>query len=387
MLPTGHIRGLDGLRALAILWVILWHTETSMGFPESQLGPFLPLVMGGWAGVDLFFALSGFLITSRLRDEEASREAAGGARRFDLARFYLRRALRILPIFYFVFLLNFLVFGRIFFCRSTLLPAHLAEVPKLAPIAFATFWGNYYMSYFPDVRPGTAFQVYWSLCVEEHFYLLWPLALVLVRSLRRRLLLAVLVCLAMLALRAVVRAWDLEPEMTVHFASHYRMDSILIGAAVALGFRQLAAAPRLRRAALAASTVAVVVLMLTAQLSVLPPPTVLGASLGYSLLALSAALLVAEVAASPSGPLVRLLEARPLAAIGGVSYGMYLIHLQMIDFARRLISFFTLTPSLERSWTCYLLSVALSFAIASLLYRLIERPFLRWKVRLGSGYR
>src|SRR4051794_4898883 len=103
-----HFRGFDGMRAIAILLVILWHTRSSIGFPVAALGRFHDLVMFGWTGVDLFFALSGFLITSLLLDEERSART----RTFSLGAFYFRRALRILPPYYFVLAVNALVLSH-----------------------------------------------------------------------------------------------------------------------------------------------------------------------------------------------------------------------------------------------------------------------------------
>src|SRR5512146_2421844 len=108
-----HVRSFDGVRGLAILLVIAYHTVGATAYPDATLGWARPLLMSGWAGVDIFFALSGFLITTLLLREENRERLAGRPARFSLSRFYLRRALRILPAFFAVFALNVFVFSRL----------------------------------------------------------------------------------------------------------------------------------------------------------------------------------------------------------------------------------------------------------------------------------
>ena len=146
-----RLHGLDTLRALAILTVMPYHLSNH--FPEALR----PASHFGWMGVDLFFVLSGFLIATQMF------QPCLDGRTLDIPTFYARRAYRILPAFFAVLLLYILV------------PAW-REAPGLqAPWQFATFTENLLIDY----RTNQAFSHAWSLCVEEHFYLVLPLLTVL----------------------------------------------------------------------------------------------------------------------------------------------------------------------------------------------------------------
>lgn len=334
-----------------------------------------PLVLNGWAGVDLFFALSGFLITWLILREEGAHRAAAGRPQFSLKAFYLRRALRILPPFVFVFLLNFLLFG----------PLHLSSVAladasgsrrALDVFAYATFWGNYFRAYLQEVDPGQAFTVLWSLCVEEHFYLLWPPVLTLVSRGRARLLLAVSICVGLMALRWVVTAQGLETPDNVHFLSHYRLDSILWGATGALALDVLSARPRARALALALSGTVLLLVLGTRHPGTASP---LHQSLGLTALATTATLLVLEVAGRPASRGVALLERAPLRAVGKVSYGMYLLHFQVMELAWPLVFWFEPASSLAAYLAAFVIVSGLVYGAAALMYRYVEKPFLSLK--------
>jgi peptidoglycan/LPS O-acetylase OafA/YrhL len=380
--------GLDGLRAIAILLVIVWHAAISTGFPEAAMAGLRPLIMNGWAGVDLFFALSGFLITSLILREEGARARATGEQRFGLGRFYVRRALRILPVFYVVFLLNTFVLAQIPLFSSIKARQLEANGSFLGLFPYATFWGNYFPAYSPRLSaaafydPGEAYLVYWSLCVEEHFYLLWPLLLVLVKSWRLRLGISLAVCAGLAVLRAAASGggWELAPA-NLHVVSHYRLDAILWGAAAALLVERWRPSDRARRVALLLAGSTLAAFLGTRALSIRPPATTLGMSLGMSAMAVTAALIVLEVASAPRSPVTRLLDWMPLRRIGQVSYGMYLVHFQAMDLGGLLLQSGPRRPTLTAFLAAALLFAALSFALAWVLHQLVERPFLRLKDR------
>jgi peptidoglycan/LPS O-acetylase OafA/YrhL len=388
--------GFDGVRAVAILLVIVWHTAVVTGFPEEAMGAFRPLIMSGWMGVDLFFALSGFLITTLLVREEAAGadEGVPGKGRIHLARFYLRRGLRILPIFYLVFAVNTLVLAR-FPIFSTIHARQLAAHRSfLGLVPYATFWGNYFPAYSPRFSsrlfydPGESYLVYWSLCVEEHFYLLWPLFLFAVRDRRARLATALAVCAGVCVLRfvAAARGWEAS-DTTYHSVSHYRLDAILWGAAAALVHDRWPMTSAVRRGALGVGVAAVAALLVTRALSLRPPSTLLGLSVGMTALAVTAALLVLELGSAPRSGLARALEIAPLRSIGRVSYGMYLVHFQMMDLGSFLLQRGPTQPTLPAFFSACLLFAALSYAAAWVLYRAVERPFLDIKDRYFSAGR
>lgn len=224
--------------------------------------------------------------------------------------------------------------------------------------------------------------MYWSLCVEEHFYLLWPTVLTLVRAPRLRVVVGAMVCAVLPCVRALAHLQLTEGWKAVHMLSHFRIDSILWGALVAFGYERLVARPRLRVGLLAASSAVVLALALRGDLSKPMSVTWLGASLGLSALAASGATLVAHVAASPRGALTRALEARPLRALGRASYGMYLVHFQVLDVARPLLAPLRRVAPLHLLATFALVSLG-SLAVATLLHVALERPMARLKVRMG----
>lgn len=374
------------MRAVAILLVVVWHGACETGFPIAAMGLLWPVVMTGWAGVDLFFALSGFLITALLLREEQRAVSAGEPPHFSLGRFYARRALRILPPFYAVFLVLTFVLARWPLFSTVGARQVWAESSPLGLVPYATFWGNYFDAYGRAwfgraTYPGHAYDVFWSLCVEEHFYLLWPLVLVAVKGLRARLGVAVAVCLGLSVLRhlAIAGAWD-EPK-AVHYLSHYRMDSILWGGIGALLSFSHPPSAGMRRTLLGATALLLAALVLTRTMSVRPTGETLGFSLGFSLLAIVSTLFLLELAASPTGRLVRALEWRPLVVVGRASYAMYLLHFPMIDLGRTLFFAVPRPPTIANLLLSSAVFVVLTFAAGWALHRAVERPFLALKER------
>lgn len=384
-----RFRGFDGLRAVAILLVVSWHGALASRFPVEAMGALRPIVMTGWAGVDLFFALSGFLITSLLLREERHNEGVTGAPWFSLRAFYLRRVLRIMPVFYVVFLLATFVFSLALPSYHGRQVLHVGSWLGLWP--YATFWGNYFVNW-PSLtaghrvwNPGEGYTVLWSLCVEEHFYLLWPALLAICKRPQVRLVIALTVCVALMGARWLALARLAVPHQAIHALSHFRIDSILWGAAGAIAVDRwpaVLAAVRVRRIALASVGVAITVLVGLGALSVLPPPTPLGISVGLTLLAVFSTLLLGELVGSPASPLVRVLELRPIAWLGRLSYAMYLVHFAAIDVGRRVFFSVPREPTLTTLLQAFVLFVGISVAAAAVLHYTVERPFLRLRDRL-----
>ena len=388
--PDHHprFRGFDGLRAVAILLVLLWHTFVVTSFPAAALGPLRPLVLTGWAGVDLFFALSGFLITSLLLREEQGRLDQGRPQGFSLGRFYGRRALRILPVFYVVFALNSYLLSWMPVFRSIRAQEVWRGDSPLGLVPYATFMGTYFLTYGhkwfpapPIVLPGEAYDVFWSLCVEEHFYLLWPAFLLLVRSLRARVAVAVAICVSLPALRAAAIGLGWDEQFAVHFASHYRLDSILWGGLAALVLPHLTLTVRQRRLLLLGIAGLVALLAVTRTLSVMPPVSALGEGPGLSLLALGTALLLIDLVREPESLLGRVLEWRPLALVGQLSYAIYLVHLPMMDLGSHILFGVPRAATLGNLALACVLFTALSVAAAWVLHVVVERPALTLKDR------
>jgi len=140
---AGYIRGLDGLRAVGILLVTLIHSAFVLGFPYQDGSWREALVGSGWMGVDLFFVLSGFLITRLVLQEEQQNVHLLTSATFSLKNFYLRRTLRIFPAFYCVVLLNLFVFGQMGL-RTVAPTAWVLQAEPASLLSVLTFTSNYY---------------------------------------------------------------------------------------------------------------------------------------------------------------------------------------------------------------------------------------------------
>ncbi len=337
---------LDGLRCLSILPVI-WHHST----PAP-----LPGVLGkGAFGVHLFFAISGFLITTLLLRERDARP--GG---ISLSRFYVRRALRIAPLYYAVLALYALhaVFfladspARAYFLRS--LPFH------------ATYTGNWFAD--PAFAGTIIFGFSWSLAVEEQFYLVWPWVLGRGRGV---LWPAAFMLVAMgahvLAARGSLAGWvdpsGLGQRMLLGIAPPICLGALLACVLHArLGFLLLGSA--LGHRASAPGLLAALVLMLVTDAT---PLLVVHAVM---------ALLVGAVCVRRDHGLARVLEVPLARLVGTVSYGMYLFHVGVIGLVKWL-----LPDAWHPAIAIFTLAVPLTFAAAWVSYRFFEMPFLALKNR------
>jgi peptidoglycan/LPS O-acetylase OafA/YrhL len=361
------IRPLDGLRGIAVSLVLLLH----FGY-----------LNGGWIGVQLFFVLSGFLITGVL---VADRNAPLGA---YLRRFYWRRTLRIFPLYY----------GYL----AVLAIAYAAwELPKRFPENAATLLTyTYNFTRASDFQPSPFFTHFWSLAVEEQFYLVWPL---LVHALSRRAL--VLLSAALVVLGPVMRGalavfYDdgraaYEVGDAVYWFTLSHADAFAAGALVAL----LGLGARVTRPALVAvAATGVVAAAGAVNLSLLRssgaelPMGTLGFPLasianhfhvwGYTLLNLAAAALVAAaVAAHQRGGIVAGLGWGPLAGLGKISYGVYVLHWPLLVLFNASVRYRGMTV---RGAILCAVWFALVVAVAWLSWRFYESRFLALKDR-GPG--
>ena len=361
----GPLRTLDGLRGIAVSLVLLLH----FGY-----------LNGGWIGVQLFFALSGFLITGVLL---ADSDTPLG---HYLRRFYWRRSLRILPLY-----LGYLaVLG--FAYTAWGLPE---ELPAAAP-SLLTYTHNF-TRFSTDWQPSPFFTHFWSLAVEEQFYLVWPFV---VHALSRRALagLSAALVVAGPAMRGVIAAaladgrsaYDVGDAVYWFTLSH--ADAFAAGALVAvLGLGERVTRPSLV-AAVAAGTVvmagAVNLSALRSSGADLPLGT-LGFPLasianhfhlwGYTLLNLAAAALVAAaVSAHYRGGIVAGLAWAPLAGLGKISYGVYVLHWPLLVLFN---ASFRYRPMSVRGALMCAMWFALVVAVAWVSWRFYEAPFLALKDR------
>jgi peptidoglycan/LPS O-acetylase OafA/YrhL len=351
-----HIPALDGLRGLAILLVV--PHNVSMG-TQGIARVFTFAAGAGWIGVQLFFVLSGFLITRNLLESH-------GASNYYRA-FFGRRLLRIFPL-YFLFL----------FVALVVLPAAgVGAVQYLHDrshqIWLWTFLINWTTPFGLNV---VGFGQFWSLAIEEQFYAIWPLV---VATWSARLL---RLCLALAAGALVVRCLFLLlglPEDTAYTFTVARMDAVALGAAVAVAAHGAARASWFNRPDSLVWSAIGLLLLGAAITRGYPARAVSTLTIGQSLSAVAFALMVMAASSRGTGWWRKCLELSWLRAVGKYSYGMYVLHLllEMLwheAIVSRLSWAGTFAPVLHM-----LAITGVSFGAAVVSYHLIETHFLRLK--------
>jgi len=357
-----RIEGLDGLRAIAVLAVLLYHMR--------------PAAMpGGFLGVDVFFVISGFLITTLLLRELHAQH------RLDVARFWLHRARRLLPALVLVVLvsisLGFIVGGDL-----------LVNIRRqtLGALTFSNNWleigaGS---NYFAHTSP-LLFMNFWSLAVEEQFYLCWPVLLAFImaytKSLRGRVLTALGIAAAS-ALGMMVLFELGEPSSRVYYGTDTHLFGLMIGAALAFAAAS-AARPldtpwwqRMRAPAAHTALLLLLVSMLTmAQSSAL---TFRGGIVVASLLT---AVVIAALL-GPDGALRRGLQWPPLVWVGQRSYGIYLWHWPMILIVTAALPASTADSALN--WFTSALALGLTLVLSWASFRWLEVPVRRLGFRVAA---
>ena len=341
----GYRPALDGLRALAVLAVIAYHDNYAWA-------------KGGFLGVDLFFALSGFLITTLLVLEYHRGSTV------RLAEFWARRARRLLPA-----LLLVLCFVAVY-TRFAVVPWERISVRDdgIASLFYVTNWrfianGQSYFHLFSAASP---LRHMWSLAIEEQYYLVWPLVVLACLRVRRgSVRLLACVCAAGALLSVIAMAWRFTPAdpTSAYYATDARAHTLLIGALLALLF--IVWQPRARaQALLAALSVAALVAVLVAwhATSGTAAAYYRGGSAAFAVVAV---LLIAG--ALQPGPLSVLLSQKPLVWIGRISYGLYLWHWPINVWL--VPSRVSLGPN-----ALNLLRLVVTFAAAVVSYLLVERP-------------
>jgi len=325
-------------------------------------------VDGGFFGVDVFFVLSGFLITTLLV-EEFQRTS-----RISLRSFYTRRALRLLPALG-VVLVAVVVYAQIDLAGGV---AHSVRIEALWTALYGLNW--YFVVEHNPLLTLLHLGHAWSLSIEEQFYLVWPLLLLGLLRLRlaaRALVTAALVGAGVSAVVMVaVAPHGLAGEFHALYGTDARAQGLLLGAALGLaavhGMLPARAGPR---AALAVAGWAAAGLLVLLFAGVVGSRS--GSFLddgGYTLVALAAAALLAYLVVEPHAPLARVLAVRPVRDVGRISYGLYLWHLPVflvLDGERTGLSF----------WPLLALRFAVTFAAAFVSYVVVERPALLLKRR------
>jgi peptidoglycan/LPS O-acetylase OafA/YrhL len=340
---------LDGIRALAVTAVVLFHAGVGG-------------LRGGFLGVDTFFVLSGFLITSLLLQE------ASGEGRVRLARFWVRRARRLLPALLAVLAVT-VIAGHYLLDSDAL---GLLRTDEYAALGYVANWRMIFRGtgYAAATATPSPLQHTWSLGIEEQFYLLWPLlvaglcAWVAARRAYRMLL---CLCLGGTVVSQVLCAVLFRPGSIgrAYYGTDTRAQALLLGA----GLAALLALGGLRRARLGIP--AAVALVITAGLWHAADDQASWLYRGgLTLAALATALLIAHVIVEPDAPIGRALAVPPLVWLGRISYGVYLWHWPLFTFV-------TADATGLSRWPLLAVRLAGTLAVAVLSYHLIEQPVRR----------
>ena len=347
-LPT-----LDGWRALSIALVVLHHSQVHVSVPV--LGPMLQWLSNiGEVGVEIFFAISGLLICSRLLDEESRNT------RINVKAFYIRRFFRILPAALFYLLVIAILaafhviplspldwFGSLFFFRNyAMLSAYLQH----SPLALHWYTGHF-----------------WSLSMEEHFYLVLPAVLVCFKRLRFRVLGAMAICIA---LWRSFLAHVMHDNYQLTFRTDTHVDALLIPAMIAIALYPVLRNPVARRYLPAWSFPIFVAFEIGLLLTRIP--------LFFTLQAIVLPLLILSTVLHPKTIQGSILEFPPLRWVGWISYSLYLW--QQLFFG---VNFVGSPPALAALRHPPISFLAL-LGCATFSYYVVEKPFIRWGHQLAS---
>jgi peptidoglycan/LPS O-acetylase OafA/YrhL len=374
------VPALDGLRGLAILLVMTFHFGWAAP-PVGRLGKILAFFMNfGWTGVDLFFVLSGFLITGILLDSKR------GPAYFR--SFYAKRALRLFPLYFGVLALTLNV-----------LPHFVSyDTPALRLLLHEQWWlWTYSANVSVALRHGEVIwnagwlrlAMLWSLSVEEHFYLVWPL---LVFLLPRRSILKLSVALVATAplLRWAAFGAGVAPY-TLYCFTAFRADSLAMGGALAVVVREPELLPwALRHAKWAAAVALGTVAAITARRKFFAHLDPLVDVVGLTAIAvLFGAILLLTVAAPEPSRLRRFLSHPGVTFFGRYSYGAYMLHYPLGPAYDRLFPVAGLTRLMGSEVAAivsyWALATAMTFACAFVCFRVYEKPFLDLKKFFESG--
>ncbi len=370
-LSGAHVPALDGVRGLAILMVLVFHFVAQTTATNGVEAAVTRVLSYGLLGVDLFFVLSGFLITGLLYDARAD---PGYFRNF-----YMRRVLRIFPLYYGVLFVVFFILPLVPALRGSEIAGlgeHQAWAWLYGVNVYVSIQGGWVLSYI---------EHFWSLAVEEHFYFVWPLIVWLLAR-RPRALMAAALGLAVLSLgaRAAASLGGVNPVAIAVFTP-FQLDALCLGGFFAVWLRQPGGEAGVRRALLPVALVAGAAL---AGEFGLHRVTDVGLSLARAVRlglfrVVLASLLLWAVLAPASSLLVRFFRSRTMVTLGKYSYGLYVYH--------HFLSYYFVTHGTDLALAGALGSHGLAVAVqaaggmaasmgaAWLSYELFEKHFLRWK--------
>lgn len=353
---TSYVPALDGIRGVAILLVLLFHSGLIILGSGEAGHAYEVIARSSWCGVDLFFVLSGFLITGILLDARASSHY--------FRNFYARRVLRIFPLYYGVILWLFL---------------QNPEFPnQIWYWLYLQNWGPL----FGGETPPMVVQPFWSLAIEEQFYLFWPF---LIYFLNRRVIGWVCGALFLLSLvaRCIAKVQGVDP-MTIYTVTFFRLDTLSAGALIAVWIRNDVQHVRLSRIAspalLGFFAAWCAVLFWDGGFYIDGPAS---QTVGYSLFAILSALLIFLVLEKESRlrPLTWILERRLLRHFGNRSYAIYIFQMMILIPINQLYLSRWKVAGASVSGAVYAFGIAvlLILLLAEISWHCYEKQFLKLK--------
>ncbi len=361
-----RVAELDGIRGIAILLVLAHH----FGTPACPRGILNDILAFGWVGVDLFFVLSGFLITGILLDSKDKPDY--------FRRFYLRRVFRIFPVYYAYLILVFHI-----------LPLTARLTGRLSSFEYDLSGEGWYWAYLSNWRSifhqNVHLTHFWSLSIEEQFYIVWPLVLYLVptRALKY-------VCVSLAVLSPILRLVAGHAGVSIYFlyrTTPFRLEGLALGALLALATRDVMLHKRITKLIRWWPTGAAVL----AGVVIWSGPSNFNSTMeiyGYPVIAVLCWALVSwgVIQAGGQGWFARLLRTSWLVRFGKYSYGLYVWHWLIAVVVRGWV--LTARDQSGLSWS--LLPVALgvgigvTYGVALLSWKLIEEPCARLKERVAG---
>ncbi|MBT5757653.1 MAG: acyltransferase [Acidimicrobiaceae bacterium] len=343
----GHVPALDGIRAIAVVLVLAFHAN-------------LPGFRGGRAGVDVFFVLSGFLITSLLLVEHDRRG------KIDLRAFWMRRALRLYPA------LIVAIAGALFLAWLKM-PVFGATNRSLLETLKAVPFTLFYTMNIPRAAGwsgGGMLGHAWSLAIEEQFYLIWPVVAVALLNRRRSAVrmaqIAVAGAVVSASLRAGMDAAGVRSEL-LYNATFSHIDGVLAGCALAVGWAMYRGTVRKFGHPILPPVIAIVGTLIIIRGKDMN-------TYGFAVIVMLTILLIIDVLARPESLTARALSHPAPVAIGRRSYGLYIYHWPIFVFI-----------GMDDRLLDAALGIAAAFVVAWFSFAVIEQPFLRMKARWATS--
>lgn len=358
-----HLPGLDGVRAIAVLMVIVHHSLYQSNHTTLSQNILQHIAGQGWIGVDLFFVLSGFLITGILMDVRNPTHA--------LRNFYARRILRIVPVYVVFLLFSLWIAPRI----GVLSPTESVKLHE-TQIWYWTYSVNILISLHSWSAISFALSHLWSLAVEEQFYLLWPFVVLALSPIAiRRTTVACIVAAELFRVLVILSGAGGQVNYVMLPA---RMDSLAAGAFLACAFRDPLLWSRVLRArgAIAACSVAVITAIIAFK------HTIANQDPLEQLVAFPAIVALASVAIASAVGSTGWLTNRQLRFVGKISYGMYIWHVFVIRAIQNIVSS-PKSNSPNALWSEYAIfvigTIAVTMLVAFVSWQVVEQPILRLK--------